>query len=169
MFTQSPNTDISANVTTSSETSVANTPYIHGLYGIQTGTSSTVNIDKLDSLLENEKQYNKTEPWNKLDKTVKIHKLHCFAEKYGKEHSLPHKEVKRLKQFFIECLDKGKLKKTKDVVYDKTLSELCSIPSLHFNADKHNFTLRNLDAKRVSTLKSLTPKRISVVSLNEEN
>lgn len=145
-------------------------PFIPGLYGIQTGSSSTVNSDKLDSLLETEKQYNKTEPWNKLDKTVKIQKLHCFAETYGKLHSLPVKEIKKLKHFFIECLEKGKLQKTKDVNYDKDTRELNSIPALHFNADKHNFTLRILDAKRVSTLKSLTPKRLTENNLQlEEN
>ncbi len=159
MFTQVTNTTPQSESPATVTTASSQTSFIPGLYGIQTGSSSTVNIDKLDSLLENEKQHNKTEPWNKLDKTVKIQKLHCFAESYGKTHSLPVKEVKKLKYFFIECLEKGKLQKAKDVVYDKEIRELNSIPALHFNTDKHNFTLRILDTKRVSTLKSLTPKR----------
>jgi len=157
MFTQVTNTQQTESPATTETTT---TTFIPGLYGIQTGSSSTVNIDKLDSLLETEKLHNKTEPWNKLDKTVKIQKLHCFSESYGKLHSLPVKEVKKLKHFFIECLEKGKLQKAKDVVYDKDTRELNSIPALHFNTDKRNFTLRILDTKRVSTLKSLTPKRI---------
>jgi hypothetical protein len=36
-----------------------------------------------------------------------------------------------------------------------------SIPSLHFNQLNHNFTLKIMDSKRVSTLKSLTPKRMT--------
>lgn len=114
-----------------------------------------------DLLLEKEKNFNKTENWNKLDKTEKIQKLHAFAEKYGKTQNLPIKEVKALKMFFIECLEKAKLSKTKDVNYDKEKREIISIPSLFFNASSHNFTLKIMDAKRVSTLKSLTPKRIS--------
>jgi len=113
----------------------------------------------LDKLLEKEKQHNKTETWNKLDKTVKLQKLHAFAEKYGREHSMPAKEIKNLKVFFVECLEKNKLQKTKDVVYNKELRELTSIPALHFNTISNHYTLRIVDAKRVSTLKSLTPKR----------
>jgi hypothetical protein len=113
----------------------------------------------LDKLLEKEKQHNKTETWNKLDKTVKMQKLHAFAEKYGREHSMPAKEIKNLKVFFVECLEKNKLQKTKDVVYNKELRELTSIPALHFNTVSNHYTLRIVDAKRVSTLKSLTPKR----------
>lgn len=162
MFTQPPITDASANIIIEPKPKPKETnTFIPGLSGIQTGASSTMNIDTLDSLLENERQYNKTESWNKLDKTVKIQKLHCYAEKYGKEKGLPMKEIKNLKHFFISCLDKGKLLKTKDTVYDKETCELTAIPALHFNTDKHHFTLRIIDTKRVSTLKSLTPKRVS--------
>jgi hypothetical protein len=138
------------------------TPYIPGLtnYMQPSAMTETMNFSALDSLLEKEKQHNKTEPWNKLDKTVKIQKLHGFAEKYGREQGLPVKEIKNLKTFFVECLDKSKLQKTKDVVYDKESREVTSIPALHFNTEKRHFTLRIVDAKRVSTLKSLTPKRI---------
>lgn len=120
-----------------------------------------VNYNMIDDLLEKEKIRNKSEAWNKLDKTAKIQKLHAFSEKYGKEHNLPMKEIKSLKQFFIESLEKNKLQKTKDVNYDKDIREIVSIPSLHFNSASNNFTLKNMDVKRVSTLKSLTPKRIS--------
>ena len=120
-----------------------------------------MNYSAIDMILEREKQHNKTETWNKLDKTVKIQKLHIFAEKYGKEHNLPVKDIKALKLFFVDCLEKAKLQKAKDVVYDKDMREITSIPSLFFNVSNRNFTLKIMDAKRVSTLKSLTPKRIS--------
>jgi len=115
----------------------------------------------IDDLLEKEKQYNKTEIWIKLDKTIKIQKLHQYAEKYGKENSLPIKDVKTLKIFFVSCLEKNKLNKTKDVTYNKESGEISSIPSLHFNQTNRNFTLKITDVKRVSTLKSLTPKRLT--------
>lgn len=118
------------------------------------------NYAEIEEMLEQEHQKNKAEAWNKLDKTLKIQKLHAFAEKYGKEHTLPVKEIKHLKAFFVDCLDKGKLQKTKDVTYHKESREITAIPALHFNAETKSFTLRNLDTKRVSTLKSLTPKRV---------
>jgi hypothetical protein len=127
-----------------------------------------MNMDAIDQLLETEKANNRTESWNKLNKTVKIQKLHSFAEKYGRDQGLPVKEVRNLKTFFVDCLDKNKLLKTKEVIYNKESSEITSIPALTFSTDKKNFTLRNLDAKRVSTMKSLTPKRQAPVE-EEEN
>ena len=123
--------------------------------------NDVLQYNAIDKLLENEKQKNKNEAWNKLDKTIKIQKLHAFAEKYGKENALPVKDIKLLKTFFIDCLEKNKLQKTKDVIYDKEKREIISVPALFFNNTNHNFTLKSTDAKRVSTLKSLTPKRVT--------
>ena len=123
--------------------------------------SSHMTSINLDILLEKEKQNNKADSWNKLDKTVKTQALHSFAETYGKDKSLSAKDVKLLKLFFSECLKTNKLNKTKDVKYDKDARTILSIPALFYNTLNHNFTLKNTDAKRVSTLKSLTPKRTS--------
>lgn len=114
----------------------------------------------IDALLEKEKQHNKTESWNKLDKTIKIQKLHIFAEKYGKDNTMATKDIKSLKAFFKECLEKNKLQKTKDVQYNKEQREIIGIPSLYFNQLNRNYTLKNTDTTRVSTMKSLTPLRI---------
>ena len=135
----------------------------------QTATiSSHMTSTNLDILLEKEKQNNKADSWNKLDKTVKTQALHSFAETYGKDKSLSAQDVKSLKLFFRECLKTNKLNKTKDVKYDKDARTVLSIPALFYNTVNHNFTLKNIDAKRVSTLKSLTPKRISEKIETEE-
>lgn len=118
-----------------------------------------VTFKKMDSILENEKIINKTDTWNKLNKYEKVQRLHAFAESHGKDTSLTAKEVSSLKLFFSGCVDKNKLNRTKDVVYNKDTRVITSIPSLHFNTISQNFTLKNMDAKRVSTIKSLTPKR----------
>ena len=97
----------------------------------------TDNID-IHNMLEKEKQNNKKESWNKLDKTMKIQKLHSFAEKYIKENSLPIKNVKTLKHF-SDSLDNSKLLK-KDVIYDKEKGEIISIPSLTINKDTKFYT-----------------------------
>jgi hypothetical protein len=137
-------------------------------YQTSTIQQNEMNYNTIDQLLEKEKQHNKTETWNKLDKMIKIQKLHQYAEKYGKEHNLPNKEVKLLKQFFNDCLEKNKLQKTKEVNYDKDTRVITCIPSLSFNNTNHNFTLRITDTKRVSTLKSLTPKRVKEIKDSEE-
>lgn len=125
----------------------------------ETQIQNSMKMSSLDNLLELEKQHNKREHWNKLDKTQKTQILHAFSENYGRENTLPMKEVKTLKIFFNECLEKGKLNKTKDVVYNRETCSLESIPSLFYNIEKKHFILKNVEGKRVSTLKSLTPKR----------
>ena len=117
--------------------------------------------EEVDYILENETQQNKNESWNKLNKTIKLQKLNIFAEKYGNEQKYTQKEIKQLKQFFLDALERGKLQKTKEVIYDKNTQTINDIPGLFLHPTNHNFTLRIMDTKRVSTLKSLAPKRIS--------
>lgn len=129
-----------------------NEPYI--------SSNTAFSLNTIDELLENEKNNNKMESWNKLDKTVKIQKLHAFAERYVKENRLAIKDIKVLKTFFNDCLERNKLSKTKDLLYDKDTGEIVAIPSLFFQSNTHHFTLKNTDPKRVSTLKSLNTKAL---------
>lgn len=161
MFTQN-NTEVKSETIskpTTDESNINKYKNILNPYQPSTIQQNEINYNAIDQLLEKEKQHNKTETWNKLDKMIKIQKLHQYAEKYGKDHNLPIKEIKSLKMFFNDCLEKNKLQKTKEINYDKDLLIITSIPSLSFNTASHNFTLRITDTKRVSTLKSLTPKR----------
>jgi hypothetical protein len=64
--------------------------------------------------------------------------------------------------FLKECLDKKRLQRVKDVDYDKITGELKDIPALAYNKSAKHFTLKNLD-KRVSTLKSLPPKKVTTM------
>jgi len=131
--------------------------------------SSEINANELDILLEKEKIQNKGDVWIKLDKTVRNQLLQEFADKYGKEHSMSSKDLKLLKTFFKTCLDKNKLNKSKDVAYNRENRVITSIPALHFNQVTKNFTLKILDNKRVSTLKSLTPKKHTQKNGSESN
>ena len=119
-------------------------------------TSSSNDLSNLDKFLDNEKTNNKNDQWCKLDKTVKTQKLLAFAEAYKKENELDEEESQILIKFFKDCLDKKKLARVKDVVYDKVTGEIKEIPAL-LHTKKH-FTLKNME-KRVSTMKSLTPKK----------
>ena len=120
-----------------------------------------ISPEDVDTILESETQNNKSDSWNKLNKTSKIHKLNKYAEKYGKKQNYSIKEMEQLKTFFMDSLERGKLQKTKEVIYDKSIQEITDIPSLFYHSTNRHFTLKIMDTKRVSTLKSLTPKRIS--------
>ena len=133
---------------------------------------SATNLSTLDKFLENEKISNANEPWSKLDKTAKTKKLLLFAEKYRTEQSLTEPEYSKLVAFFKDCLDKKRLQRVKDVIYDKDTGEIKEVPALHFNKPTIHFTLKNID-KRVSTIRSLAPKKKgtakNVVSNNDNN
>lgn len=122
-------------------------------------TKQSNNLANLELFLENEKASNSSEPWCKLDKNLKTKKVLEFIEKYRSEHSLENDEVDLLTLFLKSCLDKKKLNRVKDVIYDKTTGAIKEIPALSFTKATKHFTLKNMDKQRVSTLKSLAPKK----------
>lgn len=123
--------------------------------------SASENLADLDKFLEDEKLNNSIEPWSKLDKTAKLKKLTIFAETYKQTNNLSEEEHRLLITFFKDCLDKKKLHRVKDVVYNKETGEIANIPTLLFNKPANHFTLKNTD-KHVSTVKGLTPKKKAV-------
>jgi len=110
----------------------------------------------IDDILENEKNANKSDPWNKLDKSAKIGKLKEYAMRHGKKENYTEEEITTLYQFLISALDQKKLMRAKDVVYDKVSGGITSIPCLIYHAGFKKFTLKRCE-KRQSTLKSLAP------------
>lgn len=121
-------------------------------------TISSNNLSNLERFLEDEKNYNKSEPWSKLDKTIKIKKMLLFVKEYKQLHELSDEETELLIIFLKDCLDRKKLYRVKDVLYDKITGNIKEIPSLFYNKVNKHFTLKNLD-KRISTIKSLPPKK----------
>ena len=112
-------------------------------------------IANINSFLEKESINNKTESWNKLDKTEKIRLLTNYVnDTIADVHTLTSSDITELKQYLIDSLDKKKLQHVKDVQCDKVTGKIISIPTLHFNATTKKFTLKRAE-KRVSTLKSL--------------
>ena len=127
------------------------------------------NINNLLNTISNTDINIKLKPWNKHDNSNKIQRLHIFAEKYGNEKKFPVKQTKLLKVYFTDCiLHKNKLQKSKDVNYDKDTDYIISIPGLNYNNGSKSFTIRITDQKRVSTLKSLTPKKFNSSNKNKE-
>ena len=121
-------------------------------------TKSENDMSNLDKFLEEEKINNVNEPWCKLNKTVKTKKILEYIEKYKIEKGLNEEEETLLTHFLKDCLDRKKLLRVKDVLYDKTNGNIKEIPALVYTKINKHFTLKNID-KRVSTLKSLAPKK----------
>ena len=83
--------------------------------------------------MEIERSQNKVEPWCKLDKTLKTRKLLVFAEEYKEKNKLDPEETSLLIKFLKDCLNKKKLSRVKDVIYDKETGMVLEIPSLIYN------------------------------------
>ena len=122
-------------------------------------SKQTENIQNLDKFLENERNNNKSEPWCKLDKTVRSKKLIEYADTYKEINQLDQEEFEALILFFKDCLDRKRFQKVKDVIYDKETGLIKEIPALSYTKSNKHFTLKNIDAKRVSATKSLAPKK----------
>ena len=125
-----------------------------GNYGLM--KPDIVTNPNIDDILENEKNANKSDPWNKLDKSAKVGKLKEFAGNHGKKENYTEQEIVGLYQFLVSALDQKKLMRAKDVVYDKSIGAITSIPCLIYHAGFKKFTLKRCE-KRQSTLKSLAP------------
>jgi hypothetical protein len=119
--------------------------------------SNVNNLCELDKFLENEKQNNANDPWSKLDKTTKLVKMRAFAVKYSEEHELSEEEHDKLIVFFRDCLDRKKLQRVKEVIYDKKTGEIKDIPALFYTKPTQHFTLKNME-KHLTTLKMVPPK-----------
>ena len=106
----------------------------------------------IEEILSNEKVKSDNKPWSKLEKTIKRQKLAKFAESYNKKNKVA------LKAYLYQCLERKKLQRTKDVIYDSISGKIKQIPGLAFNKSSNKYTLRRID-KKGSTLKSLAPKK----------
>lgn len=129
-------------------------------------TKSTNNLSMLDTFLEEEKKSNMNESWTKLNKTMKTQKLLDYVKTYKEKHDLTSVETTKLIDFLKDCIDRKKLHRVKDVSYDKETGIIKDIPPLCYIKQTHHFTLKNID-KRVSTLKSLAPKKLQGTHKNK--
>jgi hypothetical protein len=108
-------------------------------------TKSSNDLSNLDKFLENEKNNNVNEPWCKLNKTIKTKKLQDYVENYKQENKLSNEESELLLIFLKDCLDRKKLQRVKDVVYDKENGIVKEIPALFYIKTTKHFTLKNIE------------------------
>jgi len=103
------------------------------------GCPKSDSLNTLDKFLEDATATNKTERWNKLDKTIKLQKMTEFADVYAIENEYSDDDKTSLMIYLRDCLDKKKLARVKDVEYDNETDRLIAIPGLQYNraAKKH--------------------------------
>jgi len=139
------------------------------LSGKSEGPVETVeNMSNLDKFLAGEKKHSSNEVWAKLDKTTKLLKFDEFATGYCNENNSDENDKIELNLFLNSNLDRKRLLKAKEVIYDKDTGKIKSIPSLMYNPISKKFTLKRCE-KRQSTLKSLAPKKSKSKKITDNN
>ena len=128
-------------------------------YNIDSQRGGTDNIEKY---LEQEQNKKKTlKPWSKLEKTTKLKKIYAYTESnFHEKYKMTEEEQTNLKKYMRTCLERKKLQRIKDVVYDIETGTIKNIPGLTFNEKNRKFVLRKID-KKGSTLRNLAPKNSS--------
>lgn len=121
-------------------------------------SSKEPDVTNIESFLEKERSINKKQHWSKLSKLTKKNKILDYWREYSNKHELPETEKQELKVFLLKSLDRKKLQRVKDVIYDVETQMIINIPTLTINKQTNKYTLKNLD-KKISTLKSLAPRK----------
>ena len=116
------------------------------------------NISNIEKFLEKEQENNIMKPWNKLGKGTKLKKVYEYVDSYLKDKPDKKEYEIALKTYLLECLDRKKLQKKKDVIYDMENNKIKDIPNLYFNEKKKKYSLKRSD-KKSSTLKSLPSRK----------
>ena len=106
---------------------------------------------------EQEGKGNRQKPWNKLEKSTKLIKIYDYIKDFSNKFNLSEIENIELKKYMRLCLERKKLQRKKDVIYESVLGIIKDIPGLSFNIKKRVFQLRKID-KKVSTLKKIANK-----------
>lgn len=115
------------------------------------------NINNIDSFLDCEKKTNEQKPWSKLSSALKLKKIQLYVETYSKENELDSNEKKKLFNYLNTQLQRKKLQRIKDVVYNSEKGIVKDIIGLTYNKTNFKFTIKNKD-RNSATLKNLAPK-----------
>jgi hypothetical protein len=81
-----------------------------------------------------------------------------YTSHYIEKNKLENLQEKKLKTYLLDALDRRKLQKIKDVVYNIETGIIEDIPKLVFMKDKKKFTIKR--EKKSNTLNNLPPKTL---------
>ena len=119
--------------------------------------SASINISNIDSYLDKERESNEKKPWSKLSSSSKLKKIKSYIIIYSEEETLSKEQQEKLFNYLRKLLERKKLQRIKDVVYDIELGTIKNIPGLIFNKLNSKFTIKKNE--KGSSLKNLAPPK----------
>ena len=135
---------------------------------IMTGTNIEspldTNEEKINMFLNMDMEKNKKGIWSKLSKTEKVKKIKNYIKNVlAKEHELTDAEVLNANKFFSLWMDRKKLSKNNELLYNQDGGLIEGIEGLSFNSETRKFTI-NCDKPPA---KKKTVKNVSVPVASE--
>ncbi len=103
------------------------------------------------------KKKNEKKPWSKLSSALKLKKIQIFIEDYSIKNNFTKQEKHKLFLYLNTQLQRKKLQRIKDVIYDAEKCVIKDIIGLTYNKSNLKFTIKNKD-RTSGTLKNLAPK-----------
>ena len=104
--------------------------------------SNRVDLSNVEYILDQERDRTQNEPWNRLDKNIKVQKLLGYADTVAVRQGLSKSDKANLRSQLIGYLDKKLLQRNKDVTYDREQGIVSDVPSLEYSTGTRRFTLR---------------------------
>jgi len=113
---------------------------------IMTGTniesSLDTNEEKINMFLNMDMEKNKKGIWSKLSKTEKVKKIKNYIKNVlAKEYELTDAEVLNANKFFSLWMDRKKLSKNNELLYNQDVGLIEGIEGLSFNVETRKFTI----------------------------
>tara|TARA_B100000674_G_C37854248_1_gene921524 strand:- start:63 stop:644 length:582 start_codon:yes stop_codon:yes gene_type:complete len=139
-----------------------NIKYQTMLLNNKTNLTPNINIDiqNIDKFLDEERLSNSEKPWSKLSSSIKLRLIEKYIKIYSDNNNLSSEQSTKLFVYLRKQLERRKLQRVKDVVYDISKNEIIDIPGLIYNKLNSKFTIKKLDKNGSSSLKNLAPKTL---------
>jgi hypothetical protein len=120
---------------------------------INTYIDTTSNLNKF---LDNEKDNVHNVDWNKMSKMNKLSKIDEYI--ILKYPTISDEFKEKVLKYLKDCIDKKKMNRVEDVLYDKAEGVIKKITELQINIQLKTYSYKNNERKK-STLKNLPPKK----------
>jgi hypothetical protein len=100
---------------------------------------------------------NKKGIWSKLSKTEKVKKIKNYIKNVlAKEHELTDAELLNANKFFSLWMDRKKLSKNNELIYNQDVGLIEGIEGLSFNTETRKFTINSIEKPKKKTVKNVT-------------
>ena len=120
--------------------------------GIDNGVDNGVDNDTAESIDNVDKRFK--QPWNKLEKGMKMNRILEYVNQEIKDKDLPDNISKELKNILFNACDRGILNKLSAVTYNQEKGIIESFKLLEYNESTKKFKINTSTPNKKSVSKS---------------